>query len=561
MLSRFKKFLEPPTFDDDPEKTRQAKNLSTILKALAIVVLLWSWYPIFIQGGIQIAVALTVIGLVGAMYTLLQRGHVKLVSNFLTLVLWVMMMVIMGAFGGVKNSGFSIVAIIIIVASLTINARAGLFYAIASILGGILLVIAENRGLLPPYAYEPNTTVLTTYSLLFIAVGLLLMIAIQNTTQALQETWQASQKTKEALNLLEQNSAELQARTNLLERQNTSLQLVAEVARLSAQIKDQDTLLNEAIQLLCTRLKIDHAAIFLADEEKQYVHLVATNSPEGKALKEQGYKLPISSYPFALTVSDKEQILHQVGEKFYTIPLPIPLTNIRTNSAYALASPSQLIGLLNLQTSSPEPPPIDPDVFHVVLTQIALSLENIRLVQQLQTQIQAMRQLTQEITASAWQQLGKQKILGYAYNHLQVIPIQETFPAEVYALLKKGQCVAYQADAPRPRARLIAPIILRDNLIGILGYEDENLDRHWHESEMTLLQAIAGRVSLALENSRLVAEAQQRAEQERTLSQIASRIRETLDIETIIQTAVAEIQKSYKLEEAEIRLQPLPGEQ
>jgi len=561
MLSRFKKFLEPPTFDDDPEKTRQAKNLSTILKSLVIVVLLWAWYPIFIQGGIQIAVALTVIGLVAAMYALLQRGHVKLVSNFLALALWVMMMVTMGVFGGVKNSGFSIVAIIIIVASLTINARAGLFYAIVSVLGGILLVIAENRGLLPPYAEEPNTTVLTTYSMLFIAVGLLLMLAIQNVNQAIQEAEQESKKTKEALKMLEKNSAKLQTRTTLLERQNISLQLFAEVARLSAQIKDQEDLLNEAIQLICTRLKIDHAAIFLADEANRYLHLVATNSPEGKALKEQGYKLPIFSNTFGLVTFDSEQIVLQIGKQFYMTSVPLPVKSVNLNISYPIESTSQLIGLLNLQSISPEPPPIDSDTFRVILTQIALSLENLRLVKRLQTQIQAMRQLVGETTTSAWQALEKQKSLGYAYNQVQVMPIQETFPADVYESLKNGECVAYKIDAPRPRARLVAPIILRENIIGVLGYEDENLDHPWHESEIALLQAIAGRVSLALENSRLVAEARQRAEQEQALSKIASRIRETLDLETIIQTAVAEIQRSYNLEEAEIRLQPLPGEQ
>ena len=75
---------------------------------------------------------------------------------------------------------------------------------------------------------------------------------------------------------------------------------------------------------------------------------------------------------------------------------------------------------------------------------------------------------------------------------------------------------------------------------------------------------MASRVSLALENTRLVAEAQQRAEQERTIGQVTTRMRETLDIETILKTAVKEMRQSLSLSGAEVRLQladeSTPGE-
>ena len=53
--------------------------------------------------------------------------------------------------------------------------------------------------------------------------------------------------------------------------------------------------------------------------------------------------------------------------------------------------------------------------------------------------------------------------------------------------------------------------------------------------------------------------AQQRAERERVVGQITTRMRETLDLETILKTAVKEMRQSLELSEAEVRLQ-LPGE-
>jgi len=89
----------------------------------------------------------------------------------------------------------------------------------------------------------------------------------------------------------------------------------------------------------------------------------------------------------------------------------------------------------------------------------------------------------------------------------------------------------------------------------VIGYDSDNVNHEWQEDEKVLLETVASRVSLALENTRLVAEAQQRAERERVISQVSTKMRETLDIETILKTAVKEMRKSLALSGAEVRLQ------
>lgn len=560
MISRFKKFFGPPVFDD-PDKTRRAQNLNTILNALLVIILLWAWYPIFVQGGAQIPVALGVIGILAGMYALLKSGRVQLVGNFLTLTLWALVVGLMWTFGGVRNSGFSALAIIVVIASLTISAKAGIFYGVMSTLAGALLVIAENRGWLPPYAYEPNTTILTSYSMVFIAVGLLLSLVIGNINRALQASINSAQKAQDALDLLEQKRLELETQTVSLEQQNLALQMVAEVAHISAQIKNQDVLLEEIVHLLSTRLKIDHIGIFLADEQFEHAHLLATNSKEGREMLASGYKLDISTNLFGFALPESDVIACQAGKQSYFISRPVSLAESKTNRSYPIVTSSQLLGLINVQTISPEPLQIDPDTFRGIVAQIALLLENMRLIDQLQKQVREIKSLAKEATQTAWKEWERRQVLGYSYNQLQLLPCRETFPRAVHDLLMSGKSASYVVAEPRPHSRLVAPIILRDNVIGVIGYEDENPEHVWHASEIALLETIAGRVSLALENSRLVADAQQRAEQERVLGQVTTKIRETFDIETILQTAVAEIQRSYELEEAEIRLQASPHDQ
>jgi len=70
-----------------------------------------------------------------------------------------------------------------------------------------------------------------------------------------------------------------------------------------------------------------------------------------------------------------------------------------------------------------------------------------------------------------------------------------------------------------------------------------------------LVEAVATQAALAAENARLVQDAQQRAERERILGQVATRMRETLDIDTILRTAVQELRQTFDLDQAEVRLQ------
>ena len=155
MLSRFLNIFKPPEFEDQ-DKTRRARNLNTILIALLVAALCWAWYPIFIQRGAQIVVAVGVLALLLGLYALLKHRQVLLVGNLLASLLWLAVIGNIAFFGGVRNSGFATLAIIIVIASLTLGARSGLVYAIMTIMAGAILVIVENRGLLPAYAYEPT---------------------------------------------------------------------------------------------------------------------------------------------------------------------------------------------------------------------------------------------------------------------------------------------------------------------------------------------------------------------------------------------------------------------
>ena len=65
--------------------------------------------------------------------------------------------------------------------------------------------------------------------------------------------------------------------------------------------------------------------------------------------------------------------------------------------------------------------------------------------------------------------------------------------------------------------------------------------RQWTEGEIALIEAVVDQLALALENTRLLEETQQRAEQERIIAGITAQVRASMDLETILQTAVREL--------------------
>jgi GAF domain-containing protein len=69
-------------------------------------------------------------------------------------------------------------------------------------------------------------------------------------------------------------------------------------------------------------------------------------------------------------------------------------------------------------------------------------------------------------------------------------------------------------------------------------------NRKWSNDEIGMIQSISERAALALENARLFEETARRADQERVISQVTSRISESTDISRILQTTIEELNRT-----------------
>jgi len=111
-----------------------------------------------------------------------------------------------------------------------------------------------------------------------------------------------------------------------------------------------------------------------------------------------------------------------------------------------------------------------------------------------------------------------------------------------------------ETDGLTTGTALVTPIMLRGEVIGTLSICRESDKRPWTDEERDLVEAVAERLALAAENQRLYEDSQRRAARERTVGEIATRIRETLDVETVLRTATEEIYNGLGLDEIVIHL-------
>ena len=86
-------------------------------------------------------------------------------------------------------------------------------------------------------------------------------------------------------------------------------------------------------------------------------------------------------------------------------------------------------------------------------------------------------------------------------------------------------------------------------------------DRHWTEDELNLLARLAEELVQALESVRLYQDVQRGAARDRLIAGVTGRMRESLQVDSVLQSAVQEMRRALSLSEVEVRIgkAPMPG--
>jgi GAF domain-containing protein/HAMP domain-containing protein len=337
--------------------------------------------------------------------------------------------------------------------------------------------------------------------------------------------------------------AQVVSRTQGLERRGAQLQVSAQVARDIASTRDLPSLLAHAVNLIRDHFGYYHAGIFLLDQAGEYAVLRAATGEAGREMLNRGHQLKVGETGLVgyATRRGEARIALDVGADVTHFRNPL-LPDTRSEMALPLKVGEAVIGALDVQ--SVEPAAFGPDditVLQSLADQIAVAIENVRLVERLQKSLAELEAFYGQRRRQVWEQFAASRsVQGYRYDQSGTAPI-EADEAEVPAQGESG-------------APIHIPLQVRGASIGALEVWPEN--SQLSHSDRALLEHLASRISQAMESARLFEEAQARAVREQVINQVSANISRSMDLDSLLQTAVRELGQIPQVLEVSVHVGP-----
>jgi GAF domain-containing protein len=291
----------------------------------------------------------------------------------------------------------------------------------------------------------------------------------------------------------------------------------------------------------------------------------ASNSAGGKLMLIQGHKLKVGEVGIVgdTTATGRPHIALDVDQDRAHFAHPyLPAT--RSEMALPLKVGDRIIGALDVQSERRSAfDESDVEVLQVMADQLAVAIENARLLSEVQNSIREIEAAYGEYTQKSWRDWlrSSQRPSGYRYQGSAVRPSDQPTPESLLAWESGERAftpVQSRGSSTNSGGRLVVPIKLRNQTFGVI--EMSLASDQLPEDFSSLVDALSERLALALDGARLYQDTQRRAAQEQMTREISSHIRETLDVDSVLRIAAQEIGAQLGLHDLTIQLE-LPSQE
>ncbi len=560
-----RRFFSPPVFDNDEDNFR-AKFING-----------FAWFAILLLGAGTLTYlfrptvdesALILSVLIGVMILALFLLHRKriLASSLLIIVIgWLGLGIQAVTADGVRDVIIVAYICLGLLASIIVSWQAGGIVIFSSVGAIWVLTILELNGILHPQLQGPVGYAIDL-TLIFVAIAVLIILSTTSLRDAIQRANQSEaglRLSNQNLQELNQNletrvanrTAELELANQRNEKRAKQFEAIAQVARATVANQSLEELLANMVRLISTQFGFYHAGIFLLDEKREYAELRAANSEGGQRMLSRGHRLAIGQSGIVgyVAATGRARIALDVGDDaaFFNNP---DLPSTRSEIALPLRVADQIIGILDVQSiTSNAFQEEDVEVLSTLADQVAIGIQNALSYETSQKLLQEAQQTSGSLLRESWKVLGAQRegVIGFHLIDNKVARLTQPLSSNLVdqAVLNKT-VVKEDGD----NAMLAVPIRMRDEVIGVMDIRVPD-EHEWDEDEVDIAEAVAERLSLALESVLLLKSTQRRAEIERITADIASKIGATSQFDSILRTAAEELSRALGGSEVLVQLQ------
>ncbi len=572
-MNAITKFFESPE-DKDPSFVRLTRNILLFTLAATVISIVVVALTANSRALLVTISVLTVSGLLEAVALLqVRRGRLTMAKLIVPTVLILAVTMIALSTNTIHDIAVVAYPVILIFASLLQGRRALVVatpLAVAAVtLLGILDMIGPSRS--PISATTGADDIFVGIVLLLVTAGILNLVlgrlraalakaeanedaqeAANRALQDLQATLE--QKVEIRTEELRQRGLELEIANRQIERRAGQLAALAQVMRTITSVRDLQELLPQIAEVISARFGFYHVGVFLIDEAGEYAILSAANSPGGQKMLARKHRLRVGEEGIVgyVTSTGEARVAMDVGKDPVYFNNP-DLPGTHSELALPLQIDQRVVGALDVQSQatgafSNE----DVQMLSLLADQVSLAIENARLFDETRTALAEAEAVSRQFVREAWSRLPTEhRLAGYRYSVAGASPLQE--PVDW-----TSQTAPLNQSSSTETGQVVVPIQLRGETIGTLVVQSPSQET-LNQDQLDLITAVAERVALSAENARLFEETTRRAERERLVSDITSKIRGTHDPQAMVQTAIEELRNALGASRVEVVPQSVRG--
>lgn len=530
------------TYTDENDRST-ARLLGTIIIA-SIFGLLTIGIVTFFNDDPESSVALAITNLVLLVALLLLRvGRLSWTRWLLPLIAFSIVSYEVYAIGdGTKEVQILGYPIIILFATLLLGPRGAWVFTVLSSLSYTSILFIHKYEILRPYPFADELLPLDSLvaTVILVLVALVQVSIVNRLTQSLNRLQENENELRTTIQALE----DVQGNLEMTVRERTAqIAVSAEVGRVASSLLDPDEIIDRVVNLITERFGYYYAALFLLDESGIWAKLVNATGEAGAALLERNHRLQIGgrSMVGSAIASRRPRIALDAGAEPVRFDNPL-LPKTRSEIALPLIVGSRVLGALDVQSVEGNAfDPEDIEVLQNMANQVAVAIDNARLFQESQTRLAELNRFYRRETLS--------RSHSIVYREGQVLEGRRSSILNAEKVVTERNIQVEHGDK---QTTVTVPFVSGGQVIGVMSLKSK--DRRWTPDEINLIESTANQIAITLENAILVRESQERVQQERFLNEGVARIRETFDIEAILQTAAADIQRTLNLMEVDLQL-------
>lgn len=443
-----------------------------------------------------------------------------------------------------------------------IGPRAGVVTSVVHVLLFVATATAYHLGWLRvrtpielPESLPQFLVVSTTFALITLVIAVMQWLFARAQARVTRTIREQNETLRQAQELSRTRAQDLAVANRVLQRQTAHFELGAQVGHLSTQELGTKEFVSRVVRLVLDRLNLYDVSLFLLDEGRGQAILQDYASEDALSTADRKLSLAVQDAPtLGQCVLDGQARIVSQTQDLDALPCLLPQT--RSALLLPMIAQGQVIGVIVIQSQAAEAfREQDVAPLRTVADQTAVTVAYDRALVELQERLRELETMQRYYVREAWEQfLPTRPATFFQYHRSDVGPFDEGDLTRLDQVLSRLGAASADERVSMPHD-LFVPIAQRGHVIGLLGVERSDRDEPLSEGQVEMVQTVSEQMELILDNARLLEEARTRAGQERKVREVAARMRESLDVESVLRTAIDQMYQTLGLEEIAVHLQ------